>query len=99
MTPAQRADAELLRSLGRPAEAIAANSQIDLPTIKAWLKSGRWPESTPRQMQLFNAGASPRESTKPAVTTLGNSGLHPFERDAGGQDRRPTATHSGTERR
>ena len=82
MTPAQREVAELLHDLKRPAELIAVNSGIDLPTIKAWLRTGRWPKSSPRQGRLFDpSGLSPRPSTtKPADTNTGNSGLHLFAR-------------------
>ena len=77
---AQREVAELLKSLGRPAEAISANSQIDQPTIKAWLRTGLWPG--PRQKTLFDAsGWSPRPSTtQPAAATDRNSGLNLFAR-------------------
>jgi hypothetical protein len=68
MTPAQRADAELLRDLGRPAGIISANTSLPLEIVRAWLKSGRWPESAPTQLGLFNAGTSPRVTTKPATT-------------------------------
>ncbi len=79
MTLAQQADAELLRSLGRPAEAISANSQIDLPTIKAWLRSGKWPKSTSTQLELFDAGATSKK-TQPATALDGNHGLSLFAR-------------------
>lgn len=98
MTPAQIETAELLRDLRRPAEMIAANAGIPVEIVKAWLRSGRWPKSTPTQLALFDAGATSRETTKPM--TVGHShGLHLFARDAGGQDQRPTATHSSEERK
>ena len=82
MTPAQREVAELLHDLKRPAELIAVNSGIDLPTIKAWLRTGRWPKSSPRQGRLFDpTGLSPRPpATQPAIATGRNSGLNLFAR-------------------
>ncbi len=100
MTPAQRETAELLRSLDRPAELIAVNAGIPVEIVRAWLRSGRWPKSTPKQQTLFDAtGLSPRpETMKPA--TVGHShGLHLFSRAADVRDQRQTSTtHSGTER-
>ena len=81
MTESQREIAELLRSLCRPPELIAANSQIALPTIKAWLRTGRWPG--PRQGRLFDpTGMSPRPepTNQPAIATGRNSGLIHFSR-------------------
>lgn len=91
MTPAQRADAELLKSLGRPADAIAANTGLDLPTIKTWLRSGRWPKSSSTQRQLFDAGPTSRETTKPSSAEDGR-GLSLFSNPAG---RPGTSSHSG----
>ena len=77
MTTAQRADAELLRSLGRPAEVISANTGLSLAVVKDWLRTGRCPG--PRQKTLFDRdGLSPRPTTKPA--TVGHShGLSLFK--------------------
>ena len=82
MTVSQRETAELLRSLDRPAELIAINAGIDMDAVQHWLKTGKWP--SPRQGRLFDpTGLSPRLSTtKPTVTTLGNSGLSLFARFA-----------------
>ena len=78
MTPAQRADAVLFRELGRPAEAISANTGIPVEIVKAWLRTGRWPKST--QKTLFDAGDSTRETNQPAIATGRNSGLIHFSR-------------------
>ena len=79
MTPAQIEIASLLKDLGRPPEMIAANAGIPVEIVKAWLRTGRWPKSTSTQKSLFEAGASPRETTKPATTASGH-GLHLFAR-------------------
>ena len=78
MTPAQRETAELLKSLGRPAELIAANTGIPVEIIKNWLRSGRWPG--PRQQTLFDAtGISPRPQTaQPVATDERDHGLRVF---------------------
>ena len=80
MADSQREIAELLRSLGRPPELIAVNVGMPLATIKAWLRTGRWPGPTHRQGRLFDpSGYSPRPTTKPATTASGH-GLHLFKR-------------------
>ncbi len=65
-TAQQREIADLLHDLGRPAELIAINAELPLEVVRAWLKSGKWPADS-RQKTLFNAGASPRETTQPAI--------------------------------
>ena len=80
MTPAQRADAELLRGLGRPAELIAVNTGLPLETVQHWLRTGLWPG--PRQKTLFDAsgwGIRP-STTQPATASRGNYGLSLFAR-------------------
>ena len=95
MTPAQRETAELLKSLGRPAELIAANTGIPVEIVKAWLKSGKW--LGPRQGRLFDpTGYSPRPSTtQPATASQGNHGLRLFAQDPTGKSDTTQATRSG----
>ena len=77
---AQREVAELLKSLGRPAEAIIANTGLPLEIVQNWLKTGKWPG--PRQGRLFDpTGLSPRpETTQPVATDERDHGLRVFSR-------------------
>ncbi len=84
-TAQQREIAELLRDLGRPAEAIAANAELPVAVVRAWLRSGRWP-AVDRQRALFElAGDSPRETTQPVTASKGNRGLSLFASDSAGR--------------
>ncbi len=95
-TAQQRENAELLRDLGRPAEAIAANAELPIEVVKAWLRSGKWP-AVDKQRTLFDiAGASPRETTKPVTNLRTSHGLHLFAISPGGNPV-STKTHSSPE--
>ena len=84
MTDSQRDNAELLKALGRPADAIAANSSVPVKVVKAWLKSDKWPESAQMQQKLFDAtGFVTRpKATKPSVPEE-RRGLHLFSNPRG----------------
>ncbi len=79
MTSSQRENAELLKSLCRPAEVIAANAGLPLEIVQNFLKTGKWPG--PRQGRLFDpSGMSPRPSTTKPATVGHSHGLHLFKR-------------------
>ena len=80
LTPDRIEAARLLRDLGRPAEAIAANAGLRLEIIQNWLKTGKWPG--PRQGRLFDPiGYSPRpETAQPVATDERDHGLRVFSR-------------------
>ncbi len=85
MTENQREIADLLHDLGRPVDIIAINAELPIEVVRAWLKSGRWPV-VDRQGTLFNgAGASPRETTKPATSLRSGHGLRLFASDSAGR--------------
>lgn len=91
MTRERQETAEFLRSLGRPAEAIAINSQLPLAVVELWLKTDKWPSVDRQKFFTFDAGASPREMTQPATTLKGSHGLSLFSRSPGGN---PVSTHA-----
>ena len=79
ITAQQSDDAELIKSLDRPAWVITANTSIPVEVVTAWLATGRWGAATKQQAFAFDAGENePREMTKPAIATRHESGLHLF---------------------
>ncbi len=78
MTSSQREIAELLKSLGRPAEVIAVNAGLDIEVVTTWLATGKWPG--PRRRRLFDpTGYSPRpETAQPVATDERDHGLRVF---------------------
>lgn len=92
----QQQIAGLLRSLNRPAEIIAANAQLPIEDVKAWLKSGKWPAVSPSRSLFDVAGeGTPREVEKPGSTLKSSPGLRLFSNPTG-KSENSTATLAGT---